>query len=65
MSPRGMNVADVRKALGQLRSAWDSHAIETPINPSEKLFNGMTMSNFAYAFVFSHHEKRHQKVERK
>lgn len=56
-----MPVARVRRALAQLRRAWDEHAPDNPIFPSDLLHNAMTMERFAFIFVLSHHEKRHLK----
>jgi len=61
MPPSNMTVADVRKALSALRAAWEDHSPSAPMNTSDTLFNGMHASEFAYLFVFSHHEKRHRK----
>lgn len=61
MPPPDMTVAEVRRALSTLRLAWENHSPSSPIDPSHTLFNGMLASEFAYRFVFSHHEKRHRK----
>lgn len=56
-----MTVADVRKALSEVRTHWGNNKHNTPINTSEKLFNGMHLSEFCYLFVMGHHTKRHLK----
>ena len=56
-----MSVAQVRRALAQLRRSWDEHAPDNPIFPSDLLPNLMTLEMFAFLFVLSHHERRHQK----
>ena len=58
-----MSVADVRKALGTMRSAWENHTIDKPINPSQRIIHDMSLSEFAFCFVYSHHEKRHHKTD--
>lgn len=56
-----MSIAQVRRALAHLRRAWDEHAPENPIFPSDALPNQMSIERFAFRFVLSHHERRHQK----
>ena len=60
-----MSIAQVRRGLAQLRRSWDEHAPENPISISETLPNYMTLERFAFLFVLSHHERRHQKSTRR
>lgn len=62
-SVNNMSVANVRRALAQMRSLWSEHSPETPLNLTAQLFNGMTVAHFAMLFVMGHHSKRHAKTE--
>ncbi len=61
-SVSSMSVANVRRALSQMRLAWSEHSPENPIEITFKLFNGMTIAHFALLFVMGHHTKR-QKLD--
>lgn len=56
-----MSVAEVRKALQQIRDRWKHHSPDSLFFPSDLLFNNMTMQEFAYKFVLGHVERRHHK----
>ena len=56
-----MSVADVRKALSQMRKKWQKHSCIHPFFPSHDITTDMTVSEFSFRFVMGHHEKRHQK----
>lgn len=58
-----MSVADVRKALSNIRKEWQRHSYVHPFFPSKKLTDDMTISEFAFKFVMGHHAKRHAKSE--
>jgi hypothetical protein len=57
----GLAVADVRKALQQVRDSWKNHTPDTPICLSDILSNGMTIEQFSFRHVMGHHVKRHHK----
>lgn len=65
MDMNSMSVADVRKSLGTIRTAWENHTVTDPLNTSDIMFNGMSISEFAFNFVYQHHEKRHCKTNSK
>jgi hypothetical protein len=56
-----MSVAQVRKALSQMRKDWSSHSSIQPFYPSTVLVDDMSVSCFAFKFVMGHHSKRHTK----
>lgn len=56
-----MSVAEVRKALAQMRKEWSQHSVMHPFCPCKILIKNMTTSEFAFEFVMGHHHKRHQK----
>ena len=56
-----MSVADVRKALSNMRKEWQKHNSVQPFFPSKALTNDLTISEFAFKFVMGHHAKRHAK----
>jgi hypothetical protein len=57
----GMNVAEVRRGLQQMRDAWRRHSPSQPLRLSSTIFNGMTMARFGFLFSFGHHKRRHSK----
>lgn len=57
-SVSSMSVANVRRALSQMRVAWSEHSPDSPIDITCKLFNGMSIAHFALLFVMGHHTKR-------
>lgn len=57
----GVSVAEIRKALQQVRDRWRKHSPETPIYLTETLFNDMTIEQFAFLFVLGNHVRRHHK----
>ena len=54
-----MSVAEVRKALAQMRKYWNSHSAVQPFCPAQILIPNMTISEFSFKFVMGHHAKRH------
>ena len=60
-----MSVAEVRKALSQMRKDWNQHSVMKPFYPCKKLINNLSSSEFAFQFVMGHHHKRHQKIATK
>ena len=56
-----MSVADVRKALANMRKEWSKHSSVHPFFPSKHLTHELTIAEFAFRFVMGHHEKRHHK----
>lgn len=56
-----MSVADVRKALSNMRKEWQKHNYVQPFFPSKQLTDNMSVSEFAFKFVMGHHAKRHAK----
>jgi len=54
-----MSVAQVRRALSNLRTSWENHSPENPFCLSEKLEGcNMSFSEFCFSFVMNHHSKR-------
>lgn len=68
----GMTLAEIRYAMGCLRSRWDNHCPKTPICPTEILKNlkypgtdnELSLEEFARLFVLGHHIKRVDKKQR-
>ena len=56
-----MSVADVRKALSNMRKEWTKHSVVHPFFPSYYVTEELTISEFAFKFVMGHHAKRHAK----
>jgi hypothetical protein len=56
-----MPTAQVRKGLQLLREEWSRHGPDSPICPSDRLFNGMTLEGFSHDFVLIHHKRRYNK----
>jgi hypothetical protein len=56
-----MSVADVRKALSNMRKEWTKHSVVHPFFPSYHVTEELTISEFAFKFVMGHHAKRHAK----
>lgn len=56
-----MSVAEVRKALAQMRKEWSQHSVMRPFFPCKVLIKDISTSEFAFQFVMGHHHKRHQK----
>ena len=57
----GMTVAEVRRALGRIRSIWSNADPQHPLFLSDPLVNSLTIGEFATLFVGGHHLKRHEK----
>lgn len=62
-SVSNMSVANVRRALSQMRTLWNEHTPDNPLNITLQIFNGMTIAHFAMLFVMGHHSKRHNKTD--
>jgi hypothetical protein len=60
-----MSVADVRKALSNMRREWSKHSCVQPFYPSKMLTEDMTIAEFSFKFVMGHHAKRHAKNSEK
>ena len=58
-----MQVAEVRRCLLAVRSAWSKHSPETPLNLTQMLPNGMPVDVFCYNFMLNHHNKRMQRLK--
>ena len=56
-----MTVAEVRKALFQLRELWNASSETQPLWICNELMNGTSIANFATELVYGHHLKRHLK----
>jgi hypothetical protein len=61
VEPEDMPVPYVRKALGEMRIAWNDNSPNSVFYPSQPLSNGMPMETFALAQVCGSHKKRHSK----
>ncbi len=60
-----MSVAEVRKALGEVRKRA---LVQTPTQPlfiTDPLTDTLTVQDFCLKFVCGHHDKRHNKGKRK
>ncbi len=57
----GMSVAEVRRALDQVRKTWSD---PTPFHFTAPLFNGMSQQQFCTELTLGHHTKRHAKSKR-
>lgn len=57
-----MSVAEVRKALSQMRKEWNRHSVMKPFYPCKTLTSNLSISEFSFQFVMGHHHKRHQKI---
>jgi len=60
-----LNVADIRKALNNIRKGWENNDVLNPLLPSNEVIPGLTISRFCFHFVLGHHTKRHNKVGKK
>ena len=59
-------VADIRKALSNMRKQWENHSPITPIYTSTPVLPGReSMSEFSFKFVINHYAKRHTKAQAK
>lgn len=58
-----MTVAEVRRALQELRKKWKDSTEDDLFYPSDPLFNGLTVESFALMQVTGHHKKRHMKCK--
>ena len=56
-----MTVAEVRRALADLRAAWRAHDPAAPFSITREVTEDITYAEFALMFVMGHHRKRHQK----
>lgn len=58
-----MSVADVRKALSEVRERWKNNSPKTPFYITERLGNGMSMEEFSHRQQVGQHKKRHAKCK--
>jgi hypothetical protein len=58
-----MTVAEVRRALLEIRTRWKDTTEDHLFFPSDPLFNGLSMESFALMQVTGHHKKRHMKCK--
>lgn len=56
-----MKVPEVRRSLALIRSKWSAHSPHNPLRLTDAICPGVTVAEFAFRFVLSHHEKRHKK----
>lgn len=56
-----MTVAEVRRALSEMRQRAAVACPESPLWIVDRLSNGMMIAEFAQKFVYGHHLKRHNK----
>jgi hypothetical protein len=56
-------ILKIRHHLRIIRSEWGKDA--TPFYTCNEVEPGQTFSNFAFAFTFSHHMKRHRKAKKR
>lgn len=57
----GYTVAQVRKCLAEMRTAWQNNSACEPYSPHKMTSCDMSFSLFSFAFVKGHHEKRQKK----
>lgn len=63
-----MSVAQVRKALGDIRKAAQIQTEETPFfitDSVDDLPHNLSIQSFCLKFVCGHHDKRHNKGKKK
>lgn len=58
-----MTVADVRKALSEMRERWKNNSPKTPYYITDRLSNGMTIEEFSHRQQVGQHKKRHAKCK--
>jgi len=58
-----MSVADVRKALSEVRERWKANSPKTPFYITERLGNGMSIAEFSHRQQVGQHKKRHAKCK--
>lgn len=58
-----MSVAEVRKALSELRERWKSNSPKKIFYLTDRLQNGMTIEEFAHRQQLGQHRKRHAKCK--
>ena len=59
-----MSVAEVRKALGEVRRRAATHTSQNPMYITDSLTPSLTVQDFCLKFVCGHHDKRHNKGRR-
>jgi len=62
---QNMSVADVRKALGEVRKRATLQTSNKPMYITDQLTEDFTIQDFCLKFVCGHHDKRHNKGKRK
>lgn len=60
-----MSVAEVRKALGEVRKRASVQTAAQPLFITDPLTDTLTVQDFCLKFVCGHHDKRHNKGKRK
>lgn len=59
-----MSVAEVRKALGEVRKRAQTQTLTHPMHITDDLTANMSVQEFCLKFVCGHHDKRHNKGKR-
>jgi hypothetical protein len=52
------NIADVRRALSRMRTAYQTSTPESPLYLSARIDGDYSFSQWSFAFVRMHHQKR-------
>jgi hypothetical protein len=60
-----MSVAEVRKALGEVRKRASLQTATRPVYITDLLTDRLSIQEFCLRFVCGHHEKRHFKSSKK
>ena len=60
-----MSVAEVRKALGEVRKRASQQTEQNPMFITDQLTDKLSIQQFCLSFVCGHHNKRHNKGKRK
>jgi CBS domain-containing protein len=60
-----MSVAEVRKALGEVRKRASVQTVQCPLFITDMLTDELSIQEFSLKFVCGHHDKRHNKGKRK
>lgn len=53
-----MSVGNIRKALQHIRKAWSESEPHAPMVLSTRIMPGISISQFCFDFVLTHHSKR-------
>lgn len=52
------NVADIRRSLCVIRQSWQNHSLDDLFDLSKKVPHDLSLQEFAYQFILTHHQKR-------